>query len=143
MTSTPGPLSSSSRLRRWLVTGIVFAVLASLVTGAVLFVLAAQSAMLAETHLHAMRYAILACHAYVEQNHGAWPSAWEDVEPLFPDDRDWRIRESVHIDFDADPAELALQDLGSFSGITVDDPVFPSYEGDLQALIELLRRHQE
>ena len=103
---------------------------------------AARHALTAEHHLHAMRNVVRGCHSYVAKNNGEWPKSWPDVLPLLPDDRDWDEQELVTIDFSADPAELATQDWGSFTGIQVKPPVFPSYRNDLKALIELLRQQQ-
>ena len=104
---------------------------------------AARFALTAENHLLAMHNAIGACHAYVEQNNGAWPKSWDDIDPLFPDERDWNVRDSVEIDFNADPAQLAKQDWESFTGIRPKQPVYLAYEWRLNALIELLKKHHD
>ncbi len=115
--------------------------LVALVTGVAMVVIGVRASLTAERHLHAMLNAIGACYAFVEQNDGDWPRSWPDVEPLFPDDRDWVRQVAVHIDFDADPADLAIQDCKSFTGIRVAPPIYFAYEGQLNALIGLLRRH--
>ena len=132
---------SHQNLRRWMLRIVVVTILGATTAGIVLVVSGIRTSLTAERHLHAMRNAIGACYAYVEEHEGEWPRSWFDVEPLFPDDRAWVRRVTIHIDFNADPAELAQQDWQSFTGIRVDRPIYPVYQGEMNALIELLQRY--
>lgn len=121
---------------------LVFSILGIVLYLAVTVFQAAKHAITAEEHLHAMLDATKACQSYVEENNGAWPQKWEDIDPFLPADREWtNVHENIKIDFQADPAVLAQQNWESFTGITVKQPTFHSYDGEIIYLIELLQKH--
>jgi hypothetical protein len=138
--NAPDPPVAKPRRNGILRTLIGSAVVAA-VTLVTLIYLGVQTSLTAERNLHAMLDAIGACHSFVEQNDGAWPDSVSDLDNLHPDDREWIPRDAVHIDFQADPSQLAEQDWQSFTGITVDEPVYLAYECRLKDLITLLRHY--
>ncbi len=139
--SASRPQKKTQAFRPWVVRIVWLTVALVVVAVITVSLCATRTALTADRHLLAMYNAIGACHAYVEQNDGQWPKTWNDVVPLFPDERDWDVRNSVVIDFAADPAQLAKQDWKSFTGIQPEQPVYLAYEWRLRALIELLKKH--
>lgn len=127
--------------RRWILRTLIGLAVVASAAGLILLFLSAQTALTAERNLHAMSDAIRACHIYVEKHEGAWPQSLSDLDSLYPSHSEWIPRDAVHIDLHANPSELAQQDWRSFTGITVDDPVYLAYESELTALIGLLRRY--
>ena len=141
MTSKAADRAIVKRKRHWILRAIIVLTVVASVTLITLIYLGVQTSLTAERNLHAMLDAIGACHSFVEQNDGAWPASLSDLHNLHPDDREWIPREAVHIDFQADPSQLAEQDCQSFTGITIDEPVYLVYESRLKELITLLRHY--
>lgn len=124
------------RSRLFRVGGIVILIVSVVVFVAILF--SVQTALKAERNFHAVLNTITACNIYLTENEGRWPSSWADIDPLMPDERDWGVHDSVTVDFNANPRELAIQDSNRFTGITVESPVY-IHHGEIDALLTTLR----
>ena len=138
------PTSNSSHAngrRHWISRIIVGFVVLAFGTAATVIYCDVQTSLTAERNLHAMLDAIGACQRFVEQNNGTWPRSPSDIGSLHSDNREWIPRDAVHIDFNANASDLAKQDWQTFTGITVDDPVYLAYERRLDALIDVLQRY--
>lgn len=123
-------------------TALVWLILVGILYGLFSVWSAYQLAITRERHLHAMYNVISACQSYLEENDGSWPQSWGDLEPLFPDERPWDERERIDVDFNADPADLAKQEVDAFTGITSKGPIWESFRDTrLKDLIELLKSY--
>ncbi len=84
---------------------------------------------------------------YVQVHHGQWPKSWDDLEALPVENKwylplDWeKARESVEIEFDADPEVISRQMPNEFTAIRAKKPVL-DYRSDprVSTLIEITRR---
>lgn len=80
---------------------------------------------------------------FVEQHDGQWPQAWEqfpkrDLEFVGP-----AARQRIHVDFQADPAQLARQTKAEFTAIRPVTTVPGDYRNSwrIDSLLETLRKH--
>ncbi len=87
---------------------------------------------------------------YVKEHHGEWPHSWEDLKTV-PTEGKWyhpmdfeKAKETVDIDFDADPKVIAHQMPYQFEAIRAKKAVL-DYRSDprVSILIETIRRELE
>jgi hypothetical protein len=104
----------------------------------------------AEDEIYGMYVIPVAVQAFVEENEGAWPRSWEDLQAgpqpvIFVGQHsiDYeRVRPKIFIDFDADPSEVARQSPSSFMAIRPIDPVYQyPDEPNILQLIGILKRY--
>jgi hypothetical protein len=94
----------------------------------------------AERHTLAINHAILVTQSFVEDNGGAWPASWADLEPYSNDTIDVRwVAKNVEYDFNADTETLATQSKYSFSGIRPKKPFYFRHDSEIILLIKTLQ----
>jgi len=140
MSAVETQLRSPPNFVRWIVRAALVALIILVIGVALTATLAVRSALTAENNLLAMLDTIDACTTYVESHDGAWPKNWADIEPLIPIDRRHDVRQRVLLDFDTAPSELAGQNWLSFTGIQPKMPIYKAYQGQLNGLIDVLRK---
>lgn len=130
--------------KKSLVVRILLSVFGLLLIGIVGFgIYAVRVASIAEMNFHAMRQAVIATQMFVQDNDCQWPSSWDDLKSVAPEnfDLDW-ASQNVEFNFAADPNELANQTWETFSGIVPNEPCYKAYEDELEHLINTLAKHE-
>ena len=129
-----------------------FLMIVALIICAVLFTMAciaAYTALWAENGYHAILLVHEVTREYVSTHDGQWPRSWEDLENMpaseerlrqWSEDRE-RVRKYVHVDFNANPDELAEQTVVQFDAIKPIGPTFFYQESDPEVpnLLKLLK----
>jgi hypothetical protein len=106
-------------------------------------------AIRAEYTLHAVNLATVVVDKYVERE-GTWPASWDELATVstvnhwamysWPEDRE-KVQSRVTVDFAADPATLAKQNVEEFDAIKPIGPSYPyKHDGHVAALLETLRK---
>lgn len=96
-------------------------------------------AFTARKHHESMLLVIDACKQHLLQNDGQWPTGWHEITPLCKSIDHWDVRNSISIDFAADPARLAFEHARNFSGLQPRFKPRYSYKKELSDLIDVLR----
>ena len=100
-----------------------------------------RSAIAAEDSLQAFFQAYNTTVEFIETNNGAWPKSWDDLALIAPENDYVWVAQHVDFDFDADPKDLAKLTPDKFRAIT-NRRRYYNFDSEIQALIDLLRQHQ-
>lgn len=139
-----GEQATALRCRRMMILGLLAAVLLTIVTA---YYYTAKVAGRAEFAYQSRRIAFEAVEAYVEE-HGRWPSSWDDLGPIgdiqvgkdaWPSDHE-PIRSKIAIDFGLSLEDVARQDPEHFTAIRSRGPVYGNGRELAESLIETIER---
>jgi hypothetical protein len=126
---------------KWTIRAVGVAVL---VLGYIVY-LGISTSWHAEHVLHAALLTIDVLNVYVDEQKGAWPKSWRDLEDIkprkwamfsWPEDSD-EIQKYVEIDFNADLERLINQKPGEFDAVR---PIGPSYPFEDSWKVEELQK---